>query len=330
MKLNRHRFVAVIAVLALRLVACGSNPNGPSEGVTLEGTVVAGNFGAASARGTSTAAAVLTVVVAENPAMTTTIGADGRFTLRGLPEGAFTLIFLSDGTEIGRLAFDEVKPNQALTVTVSVVGGSVILVEQRRNGMGHGDLEIEGRVEQILVVNPAGDSRFVIDGRTVIARPGQTAIREGNRARVVGEIELLRQVHVKGVWLDAVPPNGQEVLAWEIKLQDAAAPAPNPTPAPGQACMINGGRVGDGIQLEGRVASGGLPTFMMTVNGNRASGPVSIQASAGNVTCNGPRTTPSECLARLIPGARIHVSGTLSSCTTSTASVAADEVKIQN
>ncbi len=264
--------------------------------------------------------------------MTATIGATDASRCAACPRRSFTLIFLSDGTEIGRLAFDEVKPNQALTVTVSVVGSSVILVEQRRNGMGHGDLEIEGRVEQILVVNPAGDSRFVIDGRTVIARPGQTAIREGNRARVVGEIELGRQVHVKGVWLDAVSPNGQEVLAWEIKLQGAAAPAPapNPTPAPGGACMINGGRVGDGIQLEGRVASGGLPTFMMAVNGNRASGPVSIQATAGNVTCNGPRTTPAECLARLIPGARIHVSGTLTVCTTTAASVAANEVKIQN
>ena len=326
MKLKQARIVAVIAVLALRLIACGGNPNGPdANGVTLEGTVVGGTFGAASVRGA--AAAVLTVRVAENPAMTTTIGADGRFTLRGLPEGAFTLVFLSDGVEIGRLSFGSVMPNQAFTVTVAISGASVILVEERRNGIGHGDLEIEGRIDQVIALNPTGDSRFLIDGKTVIARPGQTAIREGNRAKVVAELLVGQRVHVKGVWLDASTRGTQEVLAWEIKMQGDST---TPSPAPGAACMINGGRVGDGIELEGRVASGGLPSFMMTVNGNRASGPVSIQAAAGTVRCNGPSTTPAQCQASVTSGARIHVRGTLTACSTSAASVAASEVKVQN
>lgn len=321
-KLKQVRFVAVIAVLALRLAACGGNPNGPSEGVTLEGTVVGSSFSSASVR--STSAAVLTVQVEGHPEMTTTIGADGRFTLRGLPEGEFTLIFLSDGVPIGELTFSEVRPNQALTVTVSVTGTTVTLLEERRNGIGHGDLEIEGRVDQVLVATTTGDSRFVIDGYTVVARPGQTAIREGNSARSVTEVLVGRQVHVKGVWL-AATTGAQEVLAWEIKLQGGFE---DPAPEPGRLCMINGGRVGDGIQLEGRVASGGLPSFMMTVNGNRASGPVSIQATA--VRCNGPSTTPAACQARLTTGARIHVSGTLTTCSLTDASVAANEVRIQN
>lgn len=325
-KLRQFRVVAVIAVLALRLAACGGNPAGPSGGgVTLEGTVVGSTFGASSAGLTS--AAVLTVVVAENTAMTTTIGSDGRFTLRGLPEGGFTLIFLSDGVEIGRLAFEAVMPNQAFIVTVSVANSTVTLLEERRNGIGHGDLEMQGHVDQIVAVNPAGDSRFVIDGRTVIARPGQTAIREGNRARVVGEITLGRQVHVKGVWLAASSAAGQEVLAWEIKLQ---GPETGPSPTPGQTCMINGARAGEGIQLEGRVASGGLPSFMMTVNGNRASGPVRIEAGSAAIRCNGPSTTPAQCQARIAGGARIHVSGTLTSCSATAASVSAGEVKVQN
>jgi hypothetical protein len=323
MKLKQARFVAVIAVLALRLAACGGNPNGPSEGVTLEGTVVGSTFAAASGR--STSAAVVTVVVAESPAMTTTIGADGRFTLRGLPEGSFTLIFLSDLHEVGRLTFSEVRPNQALTVTVSLAGSTVTLLEERRNGIGHGDLEIEGRVEQLLVVNPTGDSRFVIDGYTVIARPGQTAIREGNRARQVTEVLVGQQVHVKGVWQTGTA-GAQEVLAWEIKLQGGVDEPEQPV----RSCMIDGGRVGDGIQLEGRFSSGTVSSFMMTVNGNRASGPVNVTASAGGVRCNGPSTTQTACLARLTGGARIHVSGTLSSCSTTAAGVAADEVRIQN
>jgi hypothetical protein len=330
MKFKQARFVAVIAVLALRLAACGGNPNGPSEGgVTLEGTVVGGSFGAASVRGSSASAAVLTVVVDGHPEMVATI-TNGSFTLRGLPEGSFTLSFLSDGTPIGQLTFDEVKPNQALTVTVSIVGSSVVLVEERRNGIGHGDLEIEGHIDQVISLNPTGDSRFLIDGKTVIARPGQTAIREGNRAKVAAELLPGQRVHVKGVWLPAAAGAAQEVLAWEIKMQ-GDVPTTGPSPSPGATCMINGGRVGDGIELEGKVASGGaLPSFMMNVNGNRASGPVSIEAASAAVRCNGPSTTPSVCQARVTGGAKIHVRGTLTSCTTTAASVAASEVKVQN
>jgi len=329
MKFKQARFVAVIAVLALRLAACGGNPNGPSGGVTLEGTVVGGSFGAASVRGTSAAAELLTVVVDGHSEMVATI-TNGSFTLRGLPEGSFTLIFLSNGVPIGQpLTFDEVRPNQALTVTVAIDGNTVTLLEERRNGIGHGDLEIEGRVEQVpLSINPTGDNRFVIAGYTVIARPGQTAIREGNRARSVTELLVGQQVHVKGVWQDAVTVATQEVLAWEIKLQGGVE---QPGPQPGRLCIINGGRVGDGIELEGKVASGGaLPSFMMNVNGNRASGPVSIEAASAAVRCNGPSTTPLVCQARVTGGAKIHVRGTLTSCTTTAASVAASEVKVQN
>jgi hypothetical protein len=327
MKLRQFRVVAVIAVLALRLAACGGNPNGASDqGVTLEGTVVGSGFSSASVRGTS---AVLTVVVAENTAMTTTIGADGRFTLRGLPEGAFTLIFLSDGVEIGRLTFDAVMPNQALTVSVAISGGSVTLLEERRNGIGHGDLEIEGRIDEVLLLNPTGDSRFRIDGKTVIARPGQTTIRDGNRPKVVGELVVGQPVHVKGVWLSAAASGAQEVLAWEIKLQ-GDVPTTGPSPTPGAACVINGGRAGEGIELEGRVASGALPTFMMTVNGNRASTQVSILAGSAAIRCNGPSTTPAACTARVTSGAQVHVRGTLTACSTSAATVTASEVKVQN
>jgi len=47
---------------------------------------------------------------------------------------------------------------------------------------GHGDVEIEGLVSAVLLLDPVGESRFTIDGKTVVARPGETAIREGNQA----------------------------------------------------------------------------------------------------------------------------------------------------
>ena len=329
MKLKRIQFVAVVAVLALRLAACGGNPNGPSEGITLDGTVVGGSFGAASVSGASAASAVLTVVVDGHPEMVATI-TNGSFTLRGLPEGSFTLTFLSDGVPIGTLTFNEVKPNQALTVTVSITGSSVVLVEERRNGIGHGDLEIEGTIDQVIALVPAGDSRFLIDGYTVIARPGQTAIREGNRAKVAAELLPGQRVHVKGVWQAAAVGGAQEVLAWEIKMQ-GDVPTTGPSPTPGATCMINGGRVGAGIELEGRVASAlRYPSFMMTVNGNRASGPV----TSWPARCSAPRATAPIRRRPSVPGAfvdgaRIHVRGTLTACDLASALVTASEVTVQ-
>jgi hypothetical protein len=61
----------------------------------------------------------------------------------------------------------------------------------------------------------------LIDGYTVIARPGVTAIREGNRARSVADVTAGRQVHVKGEWLPMGTGSSQPVLAHEIKLQGA-------------------------------------------------------------------------------------------------------------
>jgi hypothetical protein len=120
------------------------------------------------------------------------------------------------------------------------------------------------------------------------------------------------------------------VLAWEIKMQ-GDVPTTGPSPTPGATCMINGGRVGAGIELEGRVAgTAPVTAFRMTVNGNRASGPVDVQAAPGALRCNGPNSSPAECQARFVDQARIHVRGTLTSCTTSAATVAASEVRIQN
>ena len=39
--------------------------------------------------------------------------------------------------------------------------------------------------------------------RRLVARPGETAIREGNKARTVADVTVGHQVHVKGVWLPA-------------------------------------------------------------------------------------------------------------------------------
>jgi hypothetical protein len=108
MRNNRLAFVAVLILAAAALVACGGNPAGPdAEGIVVRGTVQGtGSLRAASAGVTS--AATVTVSVLEAPSISTTVAGDGSFTLRGLPQGAFTLVFKNGADEIGRLTFAEV------------------------------------------------------------------------------------------------------------------------------------------------------------------------------------------------------------------------------
>ena len=328
----RHPLVPVTAILGaavLALVACGGNPAGPSEdGIVLRGTVVGAATSGVSSLSGRGAADAITVTVQENPAITATVGADGAFTLRGLPEGGFHLVFTSGGSTLGTLAFSELKPNQEITITVTVQGSTVVLLDERRNGIGHGDIEIEGTVDAVLMLVPTGESRFTIDGKTVVARPGETTIREGNRARTVADVTVGHQVHVKGVWLPA-ETSGQPVLAHEIKLQDADDDDDDDDQDPERTCMISGGRAGEGIQLEGSVAGGSSAGFIMRVQGNRSTGNVQVDTSGASFKCNGFKGTDAECRAKVTTGAKVHVSGMLSSCDLSAAMARASEVKVQ-
>ena len=96
----------------------------------------------------------------------------------------------------------------------------------------------------------------------------------------------------------------------------------------GKACLVEGGNVGQGIELEGNVASGSSSHFQLQVNGNRSSGLVDVNASGADFKCNGQKKS-SDCKATLAAGDKVHVRGTLTSCTTSAASVTATEVMVQ-
>jgi hypothetical protein len=163
-------------------------------------------------------------VVGADPPITTMVGADGSFTLRGLPEGGFTLAFFQGATPVGTLTFTQVAANQQITITVQLVENDVVLVDEDRRGIGHAGVEIEGRVENVLGLNegPTNDSTFVIAGRTVIARPGVTAIREGITPKTVQDVTVGKQVHVKGTTLEG----STSVLAYEIKLQNPTTSDP--------------------------------------------------------------------------------------------------------
>ncbi|HET7291269.1 MAG TPA: DUF5666 domain-containing protein [Vicinamibacteria bacterium] len=309
---------------AVAIAACGGgSPAGPSsaQGVSLSGRVVGGPVGFASASSGASSAVTLTVKVQETGDQTT-ITTDGTFTLRGLPEGAFILEFWEGGvggTLLGTIAFTEVNPNQQITITVSLDGGTVTLLEQRRNGIGHGDVEIEGLVEVAPATpDPNTENTFTIDGYTVVTRPLETSIREGNRRRTVADVTQGRRVHVKGVW-ETSATGGQQVLAHEIKLQaddegDDGGGKNTWCPDSGNKAEVEGKITAPPADPTIRVTQQGKGDFLVTVDS-------STRIRKGNTTLT---------FADLKQGNRVHVKGTSQGLSGETCGVQASEVKLQN
>ena len=318
---RRYFILSFVALAVAGVVACGG-PSGPSnEGVTLRGALEGGGgpagFGATEP---------IVVTVEEAPAITTTVGAGGSFTLRGLPDGSFTLVFTRGSQMLGRLQFDAVKPNEEITIRValSANGNSIILLEEKRSGIGHGELEFEGLIESVLSRDPDGDSRFQIAGYTVLARAGYTNIHLGNNRRTVDDVLVGLRALVKGHWLESTTGAGQLVLASDINLREDGDDDSN------KDCLISGGKVGKKIELEGTVASGNAIRFELQINGNRAKGLVDVDAGSASFKCVGSKKVPADqCPAQVAPGAKVHVSGLLESCGTAEARVIASEVKVQ-
>ena len=223
----RKLLALLLAAVGVSFVSgCGGGGSSePASEVLLSGKILAAPA-QAQAGGTTAKAAgdPILVSVQENPSIRTTVGEDGTFTLRGLPAGSFTLVFVQGGEIIGTMEFTEVAINQQITITIQVVGGEAILVDEDRRGIGHAGIEIEGLVDNVIVVSLTGDSKFVIAGRTVIARPGVTAIRKGTTRLTVEDVTAGKRVHVKGTAV----ADSTDVLAYEIKIQEETPPGGGP------------------------------------------------------------------------------------------------------
>lgn len=220
MRMTKTGWAAVLLAAALTTACGGDGPTGASGGIspTVRGQFVGDVFlGAAGVSALSGVADDIIVRVVEDPAVSVKVDADGAFTLRGLPAGQFTLLFTQGGTVIGTQTFDSVQPNHEITILVEVVDGEVVVLDEKRTGIGHGDIEIQGDIDKIVNLSTSGESKIVVDGKTVIIKPGETAIRRGNTAVPVTELKDGMQVHVKGVWVEG---SATDVIAWEVKIQD--------------------------------------------------------------------------------------------------------------
>lgn len=230
--------VLILIVCLLVIAACGGGNGGGSaigsasggEGggttviAALNSTIVTGMFVApqrAEIAGLvqNAASDPIVVTVQEEPAITTKVGDDGTFTLRGLPAGSFTLIFTQGGGTVGTLVFKEVAANQQITISVQMLDGEVVLVDQDRRGIGNAGIELEGTIESLLPVDAAGEGKFVLNGRTVIVRPGVTAIRQGAERKAFADLKIGMRVHVKGAKVE----ESTDVLAYEVIIQNAGA-----------------------------------------------------------------------------------------------------------
>ena len=134
-----HRFL-VLSAAALLLAACAFSPTSPFEGFDGKGSRVSGSFDsgvAAQSEGVSAAGPAfqgIEVRLQENSSLSTTVGADGTFTLLGVPAGSFTLVFLRDGRVIGEIRFQNVRNNQGITIVVTLTSdGEVVLLEEHRD-----------------------------------------------------------------------------------------------------------------------------------------------------------------------------------------------------
>lgn len=249
--MNRRTLPSLAVVLiAVVVTACGGG-DGPTSATGKGGVNVRGQvLGAGASTGVTAAAngpvaagdSKITVTIAGTN-LSTTVSGNGTFEIVGVEGGTFTLVFTSNGVEIGRVQVTTTASAE-VKITVTVTGSTIVVTE------------------------------LVVDDKS-----GQGTSDGGTTA----------------------------------------------------ACFVSGGRVGQGIELEGVVASGNDKAFGLEVNGQRA-GIVDVSASSAAYKCNGGgknALTDAQCKATLTTGARVHVRGTLMTCTATAATATASEVKLQ-
>ncbi len=169
-----------------------------------------------------------------------------------------------------------------------------------------------------ITVTVSGNGTFVLEGlplgtfTLVFMQDGVTlgtvtvsGVHEGSEVKIVVQVQ------------------GSTVVVIELKVDESE------TERSTANCIINGGRVGESIELEGEVASGSVASFRMRVNGNRASGLVDVTTSGASAyRCVG-QAARDVCPPTTLAGSKVHVRGTLASCSTGAAAVTASEVKVQ-
>ena len=209
---------AVLPAAALLLAACGGSGGGAdlsTRPITVSRTsLVTGTMIADPAL----PADPITVSLLADPEIRATIAADGTFALRRLAAGQHTLVITQRGEELPRILLPGVADGQHITLELRQFADELVLTKEDRRGVDGAAVELEGMIENALLVNPTGDSRFVIGSRAVLVRAGVTSIREGLARRGVEQMTLGRRVQVRGAALGST-----EVVAFQVRMQEPDA-----------------------------------------------------------------------------------------------------------
>ena len=230
------------SLLAAFVSACGGSSTSPTDtapvtaspGVTLSGVFGGPQGSSYRALGTSVDDLVVVVFDAAGTELTRVDVVGGRFTLRGLPTGSFTVQFLDGATVVGEETFDAVKVNQQITITLELTNGSVEIVEERRNGIPHGDIEIQGLIDSLEILADPMTGALEVDGYSIVTRVAETAIRKGGRALTLEDLDVGDQVHIKGEF-EAAEDGSSQVFAREVKLQEEEE---RDDPPPAATCNV--------------------------------------------------------------------------------------------
>jgi hypothetical protein len=219
---------------------CDFNTTAPFAGFDGEGAgvvVLSGRLLDASSalalRTASSASDTMTVVVLDESG--SEVGRaeveGGTFTLRGLPEGRFAVEFYQGSTKVGSLVFDSVLPNQQIAITVELSNGTIRLLEEKRTGIGHGDVELEGIASSIQIAGDPMTGSLRVDRQLVTTRAAETSIRKENERLTLQDLSSGDRVHVKGVW-ETAADGTQSVFATRSSCRKKrTTPPPAPTSA---------------------------------------------------------------------------------------------------
>jgi hypothetical protein len=239
---------------------------------------------------------LLAWVVVAAAAFTTACGSDSPSSPSGTGGVAVQGLVLGDGATFGASSAATSSSAKAQKVTV-MVAGTTLTAEVSANGT----FELKGIASGTFTLI------FQVDGLE-IGRV-EVSAEDGSEVKIVVQVQ------------DSV------LVVVEIKVESPEDSEPDPSASPDStACLVNGGKLGQGVQIEGNVTSGAYAAFQMAVNG-RAGAPVDVSASSASFRCIGGNkaATDAECRALVKAGAKVHVRGTLLTCT----SVTAIEVKVQ-
>jgi hypothetical protein len=168
-KLNLSIVAAVVGGLVA--TGCGSdNPAGASGtgGVTVQGVLLSedATFGALS--GASSSSGPITVMV-EGTSISVTISGNGTFKLEDVPAGDFTLIFLQDGVEIGRIEITA-EGAAVVDIVVKVVDSEIVLIKVHFEGEDDDD-DDDGSGNKVTICHK-GKNEITVDESAVSAHLG--------------------------------------------------------------------------------------------------------------------------------------------------------------